>query len=146
MKNKILQELIDKSPYPIKMGVKRGDNDYDKSCGGYCQHCPPKIVVMAQSKHNYERLYFLAHEIQHALCNKTDCFCMCMRSRYYREYHALKHSIEACMENKKAIKFCVAQFTRPPWDTVLFTKHLQALKNLKKTKLWRRALRAARKK
>jgi len=145
---KKLTHLIESSPYPIKFVKYRGEN-YDSTYGGCCQYNPPEIFIMPCFRFDYEKFMVIAHEIQHARCYEKGCFCMTNSLRdlaYYREYHAYKAQIQACLGYPKAIKFCVDQLkTTSVGSTNEFSPHRKVIKNLQKTKLWRKAVAEAKK-
>ena len=139
------KSLIDKCPYPVHLNIKRGDRFFNSSCGGYFSYHPRCVVVMFNTQETYAG-YFgtLAHEIQHALCREQDCFCTVMttaRLRYYREYHAFKAEILACLDYKKALKLTLTHIEYTVTLKGEFTHHAKACRNLMKTALFKKALR-----
>lgn len=135
MNNK-LQELIELCPCAVAFGNAGG---YD---GGYCTST--NTITIEDKLNEHQRFSVLAHELQHAECQRTNCVCRKHKvGGFLREYHAYKSQIVRCLGNIPALKASTGAIRFGADDSVIFSSlpgHIKACKRLVKTKLWRKAL------
>ena len=147
-----LNKLIAESPCRVHLDVKPRHRLYDSSSAGQCWY-EPLVEVTVMSPHSgrylcqYEKFATLAHEIQHARCWLGNCFCKHSGNTgiYYAEYHAYKAQLIKCMDYPQALKDTIMTFRFADTWNAKNLPHKKACKNLMKTKLWKKALRIARK-
>ena len=81
----------------------------------------------------------LTHEKQHAICHENGCFCFRPGKQYWREYHAFKAELCACLDYPAALKW-LTPFFKKEANSYKNGPHRKACRNLMKTKLWRKVL------
>ncbi len=130
-----LQQLIEQSPCWVIIGC---DKDGDTDC-----YDPNTNIAVVDSVHTPALQFaILAHELQHAKCALTDCFCIKHKTNgFYREYHAFKGGLIACFDFIPALKEEIQHITKCAHEFEN-TGHKKACKKLMTTKLWRKALKS----
>ena len=130
-----LQELIELCPCEVEI---RYNYEYD---GGY--HIPSNTIIIEGYLNESQRFSVLAHELQHAECQRSNCVCRKYKiGSFLREYHAYKSQIVRCLGNISALQRTIKAIRRGIDDKLGegFINHTKACNRLSKTKLWRKAL------
>ena len=130
-----LSELIELCPCRVK--IEPG-YIYD---GGY--HILSDTITLNSSLNKNQRFSVLTHELQHAECQRTNCFCRKYKiGGFLREYHAYKSQITRCLGNIPALRWSIKAVQCCARNALSFgfIGHAKACKKLMTTKLWRKAL------
>ena len=137
-----IEELAKSCPCPVHMDVKPGHEAYSPWHMGVFDYSDKVfIAIMSYAGSRAKKFAMLAHEKQHAICYKTNCFCYQEgMGRYYREYHAFLAELRTCIKHPHALKYAMQHMEWILSHDIEGSYHQRAVMGVTETALWRKAL------